>query len=433
MITVLNFLDSPAKRLGCLPHGKDVAYNGDMLCLLQGFYGPTTNWRCAEQRDALEAVMKLERDVVIALGAGVGKTAVALLPSIYEDGYTVIILGLKSLMDDWEHRLGKLRLPYEKYTGDSLVGNSNIILVSCDRVQRAHWKESLGLLNQRHPVLRLVFDEVHQYFTEVEFRTKAFSNPFGLRSLPCQLVLMSGSLPPASLPHISNIFGLRNPIEFRTPALSRHIIYRFHQPLSQLREITKAILGYITTWESGVLFEAMDRYLIFVVYWDDGKELADSLGCPFYHGSRKNDPLSDDQRSVMLKQWRDGQTKHRVLVATSALSAGLDYPSVRLGFFLNRPVDLITLYQQSHRIARDGHTGSCIVIPKPDTGNQKHFKESRDPTLDNLRGVEKMLQFGKQGCLRYQLSSFLDKEGQQCGPDSEPCGVCHNCEFIYLG
>lgn len=431
-----NILDSPAKVLSSLPYGKDVAFSGDMLCLLQGFYGPSTNWRCAEQRDALEAVMKLERDVIVALGAGVGKTAIALLPSIYEDGHTIIAVGLKSLMDDWEHRLHILKLPYEKYTGPgpglgALTGNSNIILVSSDRIHNAHWKESLGLLNQRRPVLRLVFDEAHQFFTDVQFRSKAFSNPFGLRSVPCQLVLMSGSLPLPSLPHLSDIFGLCNPIEFRTPALSRHIIYRFHQPLLPLARKAEAILEYIDTWETGALFHASDRYLVFAAFWEDGKDLADLFGCPFYHGSRKQDPLDDGERNSILMQWRNGDTKHRILVATSALSAGLDYPSVRLGFFVNLPADMITFYQQSHRIARDGHAGSCIVLPKSNTGSQRTSKDS-DPKLDILRGVEEMVKFGTQNkstrCLRFQLSSFMDGKGQECCDAYEPCGVCFDCE-----
>lgn len=180
------------------------------------------------------------------------------------------------------------------------------------------------------------------------------------------------------------------------------------------------------------MFNPTHRYLVFVTFWEDGQQLAEILGCPFYHGSKKQDQLTDEDRNAILNQWRNGQTKHRVLVATSALSAGLDYPHVRLAFFLNLPIDLITLYQQGHRIARDEHAGSCIILPKSNNGVQWKPSKTPDPNLDRLRGVDEMSKFGPHSCLRYQLSSFLDGKGQVCCDDYEPCGVCFSCEFLYL-
>lgn len=426
----MNVIDSPAQILSQLPYGKEVTYTGDMLSLLRGLYGSSSNWECAEQQDALEAVMKLESDIIVAIGAGVGKSAIALLPTIYEDGYTVIVLGLRSLMED---RLQKLALPFERYTGANhgdLAGNHNLILVSADCIQDAKWKGRLGMLNQQRPVLRIIVDEVHQYLTEVQFRSKAFGTPFGARSVPCQLVLMSSSLPPSSIPHLTDIFGLRNPIVFRTPALSRHIIFRFHELTSQLSPREKVILKYIKTWEAGALANDKDRYLIFVTCWEDGKDLSELLGCPFYHGSKTVGGFSDRERKDMVDGWRNGKTRHGILVATSALlSAGLDYPSVRLAFFVNLPADMITFYQQSHQVACDGHAGSCIVLTKP--GPVRKLKNP-DPILDRMRGVKEMMRFGPTKCLRYQLSNFLNGEGLDCYDiwnDHEPCGVCHECKF----
>jgi Helicase conserved C-terminal domain len=60
-----------------------------------------------------------------------------------------------------------------------------------------------------------------------------------------------------------------------------------------------------------------------------GEELVDHLGCHFYHAN-----MSD--RDTVLTAWHRG-TGFPMVVATSALSAGVDYASVRLILHLDTP------------------------------------------------------------------------------------------------
>jgi len=106
-----------------------------MLQELKKLYGANAMWTCVQQRDAIQELMKLDTDIVVALRTGIGKSLIAILPSRVETGYTVIIVPLVALMEDWIRRLDKLKISYEHFKGastDQLKGHSNIILVSSD-------------------------------------------------------------------------------------------------------------------------------------------------------------------------------------------------------------------------------------------------------------------------------------------------------------
>jgi len=85
----------------------------DMWFYLQRLYGPEAQWKIQEQRDAIEALLKLQGDVAIALPTGIGKTAIAIIPSFVESGYTIIILPLIALKEDWIWKLTELNVPFE--------------------------------------------------------------------------------------------------------------------------------------------------------------------------------------------------------------------------------------------------------------------------------------------------------------------------------
>lgn len=158
-----------------------MAYDGDMLCLLRGWYGPAVEWRCNKQRDAVTSLMALKTDVVLALGCGVRKTAVIVLPSLVKNGYTVVVIPLLSLLADWKQRCSKAGIPYEVWEGfktDKLVGNCNLILATTDTAQGQQWETALMSLPQ--PVLRVVVEEAHQHATEISFRGQAFSDSYCL-------------------------------------------------------------------------------------------------------------------------------------------------------------------------------------------------------------------------------------------------------------
>jgi superfamily II DNA helicase RecQ len=400
----------------CLPHSESGKSSNCIEDYLKGMYGKDATWRVPEQRDAVAALLKLEQDVIVALGAGVGKTAVAILPSMVEDGYTVITVGLKSLMDDWQHRLTKLNVPFEVYRSDAdLQGSKNLILVTVDRARQNFWQTRLSKLHQRRPVLRLVVDEAHQFFTDLEFRNNAFGNAFGLRSVPCQLVLMSASLPPNSISHLSSTFGLRDPAIFRSPALSP--VLSFHiNPKPTLKARMEALKTFAGDCHNRGIMGPDDRILVFVSFKEDGQYAAQELNCSFYNGGQD---VSDKQRQTILDSWRN--TSQPYLVATSSLSSGFDYAHVRIVFFLNLPPTMILFYQQAHRAGRDGKPAICMIL---DTKLPKRNVSD----LEKLSGALEMEAIDRDKvCLRFQASQFLDGHGRTCAEWGDSYAKCDRC------
>lgn len=120
----------------------------DMLGYLRQMYGESADWREPAQYEAVKVLMALERDVIVALRTGAGKSAIALLPSFVEQGITVIIAPLISLQEDWVRRLDRLKIPYEQYQGTQgppLRGTAKIILVSSDIAKTPAWDEQIAL------------------------------------------------------------------------------------------------------------------------------------------------------------------------------------------------------------------------------------------------------------------------------------------------
>ncbi|KAJ6603785.1 P-loop containing nucleoside triphosphate hydrolase protein [Mycena sp. CBHHK59/15] len=310
----------------------------DLLHSLRKLYGPTADWRDPKQYKAVRELLALENDVIVALKTGGGKTPVAILPSMVENRYTVIILPLVSLMADWERRLVKLRLPYERYLGakgpQDLHGRHNLILVSSDVAKHGRWTQAIMQLHSgKKPVLRYVMDEVAYYF-----RT-----------------MTSGRLW-STLSH-SKQFMLVNPTRLSTLSERAELRVIIEKPCSDFAQqitVAKQRISDITQ-RSG--WASRHRFLVFVTRTEDGQHAAKALGLPFYHAG-----IKEEEREKMYSNWVAGLTPG--IVATTALGAGTDYPNVLFTIHLGLPFDLVTFEQQRGRAARGpGTRGRNFLIP----------------------------------------------------------------------
>ncbi|KAG2343741.1 hypothetical protein BDR05DRAFT_883699, partial [Suillus weaverae] len=160
------------------------------------------SWSSNQQQQAMAAVLENKCDVVAILRTGGGKSMLAIIPSILEkDSATVLILPLNSLMIDFEQRLKRMDIPFQIYNRDVNNGNlnlrDNLVLVTADKCRTEGWRESIAILNQRKPIARFVFDEAHLALIASDYRN-ALDHIYDVRSLPVQLVLLTGTMPPSS-------------------------------------------------------------------------------------------------------------------------------------------------------------------------------------------------------------------------------------------
>ena len=135
----------------------------------------------------------------------------------------------------------------------------------------------------------------------------------------------------------------------------------------------------------------------------------------------------------MWSSWADG-TAFPYLVATSALSAGSDYPSVRSILHLDAPGGLINYAQDSGRAGRDGAPAGCTILLAPrwnvtwDSGSHGDFltEDARQMTA-YLHG---------RSCFRHHMTAYLDgpldhRQGTACdlSPVAPPAALLGRCGF----
>ncbi|TEB21016.1 P-loop containing nucleoside triphosphate hydrolase protein, partial [Coprinellus micaceus] len=337
---------------------------GDMVDHLSLLVGKETTWRNLDQRSAVACLMTLKRDAIIVLRTGLGKTAIALLPAMVEDCVTVVVVPLIILFEEWESRLQKARIPFDTFAHDRTTPintGAKVVLVSSDTARFASWKEAIAKLHDIRPVVRMVIDEAHYYFTDLNFRSNALGNPFSLRTLPFQIVLLSATIPPAAEAHLKTEFGLHIPHIIRGLSHRKELKYRILEGGENIEAMVEQFTLYCDQLQEEQQWSDGDRWIVFVPWVAEGYYVADLLGVEFYHADSDAFPITREERSEMYGRFTRGEKKG--LVASTALGAGTDYPHIRLTCHLGAMYGMVNFVQQSSRAGRDGKSAHCIVIP----------------------------------------------------------------------
>jgi superfamily II DNA helicase RecQ len=411
---------------------EDLTVAGDLLQYLQELYGPQATWSDPGQQRGVQALMSLEKDVMIILRTGIGKSAIAILPSFVERGITVIVIPLVSLLEDWKSRLTDLNVPFEVFEPKdprSVTGHARIVLVSVDKSTVPSFRATLLRLNIDIPIYRVIFEEAHMWFTDCDYRAEAFSSPAALRSFPFQTVLLSATIPPSATAFLKDKFLLQNPEEIRGLSHRRELYYHCETGFTDLKAMAQRFIEYRENLRREQAWTSRDRFIVFVNSTADGLILEQLLGCKLYHSGSNKNPIELTEKNKIYADFKSGVTNG--IVATSALGAGTDYPSIRLTCHIGAPFDLISFVQQSARAGRDGKQAHCLVLAK------SHAISSEKTAADRMKGVKAMqsMVFPRGGppvCVRQTVGEFMDGRAFSCtdfGPSWEACYACIQSKF----
>ncbi|KAG2045539.1 P-loop containing nucleoside triphosphate hydrolase protein [Suillus hirtellus] len=400
----------------CTP---DIGVDRALTAMKTMLHDQAVAWASEQQRQAMAAVLAQQTDVVAVLRTGGGKSMLAIIPSILEKdrGATVLILPLNSLMMDFERRLKSMGVPFQIYGANqgSLNPRENLILVTADQARTNGWRESISVLNQRKPVVRFVFDESHLPLIANDYR-EALQHIYELRSLAVQMVLLTATLPPSSVPDIKSSFGLgKDALVVRQCTNREELTYFLEKvPPTDLISRAVAILELErATWEN------RDRALVFVPTLALGERVAEEVDCSFYNGNRRS--MTDEDRNSVYHSWVRGDSK--IMVATSAFSTGNDYPNVRLVIHLDRPWEMLEFIQGQGRAGRDGLPAKCYALVPPTASRPTA------PAPDHKGKTamyEHLYLYGLKRCLRYGITLHNDGIGISCCSlsSNQLCCVC---------
>ncbi|KAL3587310.1 hypothetical protein FPOAC2_13204 [Fusarium poae] len=168
-------------------------------------------------------------------------------------------------------------------------------------------------------------------------------------------------------------------------------------------------------WTRTDLFKSeRDRVIIYCPTKDLVAELADMLGCPSYTAESG----TEEEKMAIIERWLTAADSP-IIVATSALGPGFDYPHIRLVIHVDAPSLLTDFSQESGRAGRDGEVAESIVL----------LSAAWQPQLGRPVAADKeamQLYLLQEYCSRGVLSQFLDSkpDWRWCMEGDELCSVC---------
>lgn len=427
--------DIDGRRL--VPTEEDLQHNTgvDLLQVLRKLRSHWDSWLSQEQTIAVAAIVEARTDVIVAIRPGGGKTAVVAAAAKLTPGLTVVIVPLIVLKPQWVINLRSFhvrvcefysaREQQEYKLGPSsrdISDEAEVVVVSADVAAFSKFQHAMGMRKPRGSfVARIVIDEAQTYVLSGTFRPNLL-NPFTLRRQAVQLVLLSGTVPPAMVGVLSKTFMLQDPYVVRSGVTRRNVRYVIDRTThdGSERELKNWLARII---ETSIFKQFMDpnphdKVLIFVPYINLGDALAAFLDCDFHRSLAStrdtNGPSNGHTENArILTKW---DNNGGYLVATpGSFGAGVDYCDVRVVLFVLTPVTLIEGDQALNRVGRDGLPALAIILPSTTThrpAREKMRKEAIAHGLPDVGGFDAIETLTShpltKECVRGHFTFFLD-------------------------
>lgn len=384
-------------------------------------------------QEALIDAVLARRDVLGVMPTGAGKSLCYQVPALAQDGITLVISPLISLMRDQVMALVQTGAP-AAYLNSSLSaaqfqealrrmaqGRYKLVYVAPERLALPQFQE----LCSRLPIRFVAVDEAHCISQwGQDFRPDYLRIPEFLDALPERPVVGAYTATATALvkSDIESSLRLRDPLTLTTGFDRPNLYFAVEQPKNKNDALLKVLRGQ--TGRSGIVYCATRKKVEAVC------EMLQEHGyaAGMYHAGLSAEKRSRNQEDFLYD-------RITVMVATNAFGMGIDKSNVSFVIHYNLPKSVEAYYQEAGRAGRDGSAAQCVLLyGTKDVTTQRFLIENGEPNpnlspaqqaeareQDYVRLAQMKAYAVDGGCLRNYLLRYFGEHPAQ------PCGNCSNC------
>ncbi|UJR27946.1 hypothetical protein I4U23_009205 [Adineta vaga] len=377
------------------------------------------------------------RDCILIMPTGGGKSLCYQLPAIISDGITIVVSPLISLVEDQVYALKNLNIdarslntstPREeqteimhildgKKTTDSTL---KILYLTPEKIAKSKTiMAKLQKLYETNRFARLIVDEVHcvSQFGH-DFRPDYKYLSIFKRQFPNVSILgLTATATTKVINDVQQILNISNCILFRAPFNRKNLFYEVLHKSDVSKDAFNELINCIQhrfDKQSGIVYCLSQK---------DAEDVCTELqrfgikaGC--YHAG-----LSGLSRTKVHEKWIKNQIY--VICATIAFGMGIDKPDVRFVIHHSLSKSIENFYQESGRAGRDDKQSHCILFFRFGDVFRLAPMAFSDKSGNGLINLYSMISYclNESDCRRKLIAKYFD-EVWQSNDCNQMCDVC---------